>query len=136
MVQQPAIIRLINGDESPTVLAELRAGVLRWAAQTGDKPLHLERVLGLGGPRSVRAELRRMHLLRAAELLPGPKKWDRCRQLAEACRLFENRRWPAWRGQDEPPEHATDLDRVLWDARQHGELACSPENYLDLLSEK
>ena len=132
---QPAILRFIDGDESAAVLAELRAGMLRWAAQAGDKPLPLQRVLGLGGPSIVRAELKRMHLLRAAELLPGPGRWRRCQQLADACRLFEFRRWPVWCGLDSPPERASDIERVLFEARQFGPLACTPENYLTLLSD-
>jgi len=132
-----AALDFLAGNTSPEVLVELRAEILRWAEQTGDRSLPLHRFIGLGGPRSTRIDLRNHHLRHAAAMLPGPTSWKRCEQLADACRTFENRRYPAWRAQqlDAPPDHATEIDRTLWAARQFGPLACSPENYIDLLSE-
>lgn len=130
----PAALAFMHGDTSPEVLADMRASLLRWAEQTGDKPLGLHRCLSLGGPRNTRASLRNHHLQLAAAMLPGPSSWARCQQLAEACRTFEARRFQAWKKLDAIPDRASELDRVLWNARQFGELACTPENYIDLLS--
>jgi hypothetical protein len=132
-----AALDFLAGNTSPEVLVELRAQMLRWVEQAGERSLPLHRFIGLGVPRFTRIALRNHHLLRVAAMLPGPTSWKRCEQLADACRIFENRRYPAWRAQklDSPPDHATEIDRELWEARQFGPLACSPENYLDLLSE-
>lgn len=132
---EPAVILFLLADESQATLAALRTAMLGYYLQEGDAPLALHRCLGTGGPCAVRATLRRTHLLRAAAMLPGPTSWKRCTQLAEACRIFEVRRWPAWHKLDSPPGHATELDRVLMAARQFGSLACTPEAYLGLLSE-
>jgi hypothetical protein len=123
------------GDEGPDTLTALRAAMIGYYLQEGDKPLPLHRCLGTGGARVTRAALRRHHLLRAAATLPGPTSWARCKQLAEACRIFEVRRYPTWRRMDSPPGHASELDRVLWSARQFGQLACTPEAYTELLSD-
>ncbi len=133
----PAAIMFMLGDESPGTLSKLRTGMVGFYLQEGDRPLPMHRCLGTGGPRGGRAALRRHHLLRVSAMLPGPTSWKRCEQLAEACRTFETRRYPAWCSQklDAPPDHATEIDRALWAARQFGPLPCTPENYIDLLSE-
>lgn len=126
------LAELLEGQPSPEALAWLAAGIRRWLEQEGaDRPRPLHRVLGLGGPRLVRAELRRYHLARALELMPGPTSWRKRQQLAEACRLFEVRTWPAWQRHGRP-ESMSDLQRLLLSAREHGPLACTPEAYLDL----
>ena len=129
----PAFIRFLLGDESATTLEAIRAQAMRWVMQAGeDRPIHLNRMLGLGGPRLVRAELRHHHLGQAMGLMPGPTSWRQRVQLAEAVRTFEARRWPTWRKLDAPPPHASTVDQILWAARQFGPLAATPEAYLDL----
>jgi hypothetical protein len=130
----PAAIAFMQGDTSPEVLAELRAAMLRWSEQAGDKPLGLNRCMGLGGPRAVRIELRLKHLVDAAAVLPGPSHWARCQQLAEAARAFEIRRWPRWKKLDAPPPDARPVDVHLWHARRVGEeLPQTPEAYIGVI---
>lgn len=135
MAGESAFIRFLMGDQSREVLQAIRADGLRWLEQQVDRPLPLERMLGIGRPRSVRAELRHIHLRAAANLLDAPTRWKRCCALAEACRTFEARRWPIWRHLSAPPAHASPVDAELWHARQFGALAEKPHSFLDVLDE-
>lgn len=135
MRQADFLREVLSGQPSPESLAWLAAGARRWLEQEVDRPLPLERMLGIGRPRSVRAEMRRHHLRAAAALLDAPTRWKRCVELAEACRAFEARRWPVWRRLDAPPAHASPVDVELWRARQFGALAQEANSFLDVLDE-
>lgn len=130
----PDAIAFMQGDTSPEVLAEVRAAMLRWTEQTGDRPLGMHRFFGIGGPRAARIELRLNHLLAAADVLPGPSHWARCQQLAEAARAFRTRRWQRWKDLDAPPPEARPVDAHLWHARRVGEeLPETPEAYCGIV---
>lgn len=125
-------LRFLLGDDSLDVLQAIRADGLRWAMQERDRAMPLNRMMGLGGPRLVRADLRRHHLVQALRLMDAPTSWGRRKQLAEAARVFEARRWPIWGKLDTPPPHASEVDCHLWNARQYGALATAPHTYLEL----
>jgi len=94
---QPTAIAFMLGDNTPAVLDELRAAVLCWSEQAGDKPLPLHRFLGMGGPRATRTALRDELLVEVVALLDGGTQWSQCKQLADAARAFYARRWEVWR---------------------------------------
>lgn len=125
------LAELLRGEPSPECVAWLASGLRRWLEQETDRALPLHRVLGLGGPRLVRADLRRHHLARALELMPGPTSWRKRVQLAEACRLFEVRTWPAWKRHGQP-ETVSEVQRILMAAREYGPLPTTPEAMLAL----
>lgn len=116
---QPAALAFLSGDTSPEVLDELRATMLRWAEQTGDRPLPLNRYLGMGGPRATRLAMRDALLVEAAELLDGTR-WTRCCQLADMAHAFNVRRWPIWRRHG-IPAGASAVDVLLFRACEFGE---------------
>lgn len=129
-----AVFQFIRGGEGPEVLDDMRRRIKAWLTDDAERPLPLHRHLGLGGPQAARLALRDHYLTEAAALLEGPSTWQRCRQLAEAARAFEVRRWPIWRRFDSPPTHAGPVDAMLWHARHlGGELPATPENYLNIL---
>lgn len=124
----PAAIRFLQGDDSIVVLAELRAAMLRWSEQTDDKPLALNRYVGLGTPRATRIALRDELLRDAAALMTG-SRWARCRHLAEMARAFNVRRWPTWRRFGIPGD-ASSVDILLYRACGLGEpLPKTPEAF-------
>ena len=88
---QTAFIRFVLGDRSTEVLDAMQADGLRWADQTGDRPLPLHRLMGLVGPRAMRRDMRDELMLEAFDLLAGTP-WARCKELAEAARTFNVRR--------------------------------------------
>jgi hypothetical protein len=128
----PAAIAFMQGDNTPEVLDELRAAMLRWAGQTDEKPKPLNRCHDLGTPRATRIDLRDALLREAAALLSG-SRWARCRQLAEMARAFNTRRWPTWRRVGVPGD-ASAVDVLLFRACELGEpLPESPERFLSVL---
>jgi hypothetical protein len=131
-MHQPDTIAFMQGDSTPEVLAEVRAAMMLWAKQTDEKPLGLNRCIGLGTPRTTRITLRDSLLREAAALLSG-SRWARCRQLAELARAFNTRRWPTWRCVGVPGD-ASAVDVLLFRACELGEpLPESPERFLSVL---
>ena len=133
MRQADLLPELLSGDPSPEAIRALAAGLQRWMSDDSPRPIGLHRHLGLGCPRAARMSLRDSYLIKAAELLEGPALWQRCRQLAEAARAFEARRWPLWHRLKSPPSHATEVDCLLWQARRLGDLPVNPEGFLPIL---
>jgi hypothetical protein len=128
----PAAIAFMLGDTSPEVLAELRAAMVRWSEQTGDRPLPLNRVCGMGGPRSTRIDLRNALMLEAWALLEGTC-WRRCKGLAEMARTFNVRLWPIWR-RDGIPADASAVEILLFRACEFGEpLPVTPHGWRDIV---
>jgi len=128
-------LRLLLGDADEDVLAELRAGIVRWAAQDGARDAQtLQTHIGLPAtPCALRRLLRDDCLRRAADLIEAPTEWKRAVALAERCRLFELRRWPSWRGMAEAPLRADGVDRLLHQARQHGPVDLTARRIYELL---
>lgn len=118
MIDSPAIAFML-GDTSPEVLAGLREAMLRWSAQTGDRPMPLQRFTGMGGPRATRIAMRDELLIEAAALLSG-SQWARCCELAKAAVAFNVRRWPLWQRHGVPPT-ASAVDCLLFRACELGE---------------
>jgi hypothetical protein len=131
-MSQPAAVRFLLGDESVDTLADLRAAMLRWSAQTCEKPVGLNRCLGLSTPRATRIDLRDALLAQAAELLTGTR-WARCKELAELARTFNARRYVSWKRAGIPTT-ASAIDVLLYRACEHGDpLPQTAEHYLNIL---
>jgi hypothetical protein len=131
-MDQPAALRFLLGDNDVAVLDELRATMLRWAAQTGEKPIGLNRCASLSTPRATRIDMRDALLVQAAELLTGTR-WARCKAMAEMSRTFNARRYPSWLRAGIPSTAST-IDVLLFRACELGEpLPESPENFLRIL---
>lgn len=132
MRNDPPAVRFLAGDSDAALLADLRASILRWAEQQDDRPLPLNRLLGLRSPRATRQALRDALLADAAALLDGTR-WSRCKQIAELARAFNARRFSVW-SRAGVPESASAVDRLLYRAREQGEpLPETPEQYLNIL---
>lgn len=136
----PAAIRFLQGDNSLEVLSELRAAMLRWSEQTGGGPLPLHRMFGLGGPSITLTELRNAILIKAADLLaadlpPDATRWLRCQNIAKRTKAFEVSRWPSWRKAEAPPESASAVNRLFFEARKLSGTALprTPEAFLSIL---
>lgn len=128
---QHAALAFALGDESPEVLAELRARLLRWADQRDDA-LPLNRVLSLGSTRATRLAMRDALLVEASELLAGTR-WARCKLLAELGRTFHARRYDVWRRHG-IPDGASEVDLLLYRACELGEsMPKTPEQFLSIL---
>ena len=132
VLTRPAALRFMLGDNDAAVLDELRADMLRWAAQTGEKPIGLNRCASLSTPRATRIDMRDALLAQAAELLTGTR-WARCKALAELARAFNARRYDAWVRAGIPSTAGT-VDVLLFRACEQGEsLPQTPEQFLSIL---
>lgn len=131
---QPALA-FLAGDRSTDVLDALADGMRRWAAQEGaGDAMPVNRYVGLpASPCKTRRALRDAILRDAAVLLDAPTPWLRACTLADRCRLFELRRWPAWRHLEAPPLRASALEVLLFEARQFGVVMLSARRIHDLL---
>lgn len=80
----------------------------------------LPAALGLEGRAllEVRLEARNALLRQALDLVDAPSRSARIHALAKAAVRFEAHRWPQWRTRDDPPEKATQLQALLFRARQ------------------
>ena len=75
-----------------------------------DWPLSPYRALGLPGTAaSIRRHIRDFHLAAAAGHLGG----DHLALMVKA-RRFDGHQWPAWQRLEEPPAHATGIERLLF----------------------
>lgn len=131
---------IVDGEVSPDGVRALQAMALRWLFDPAAPRLGIHRLLGWGGPRMARTELRNELLIEADALLAAQmphdaSHWARCQRIAESTRAFEARRWPSWRKSDAPPEYAGAVDRLLFSARQlsGSDLPQTPEAFLSIL---
>ena len=124
-----AVERFLAGDTSPEVLEEVRARIERWMRD--DRGPELARVLGLGCRYSARMARRNALLRQAATQLP-PGITNRPEALASALRAFLVRRWPRWRARG-VPESATELDKLLYQARLLDELPETARRLRDII---
>jgi hypothetical protein len=120
----------MSGADDPQTLEEIRARIERWL--TDDKGPDLARTLGLGCRSFARRNRRDALLRRAADALPGTP-WGRAVALAECVRAFEIRRWPRWRITG-VPEHATEIDRLLYSARLIDTIPATARQLFSILS--
>lgn len=99
----------------------------------------LARCLGMPStPEPARLRLRDEYLYRLAQHVEaeiGPHPWRIAVELARMAQRFELRKWPAWWRLDEAPEHASELERLLFEARRIGgvPLPSTPRRYRQLL---
>lgn len=102
----------------------------------------LARFLGLPStPEPARMRLRDEYLHRLArhvEAEVGPHPWRIAVQLARLAQRFEARKWPVWWHLAEAPGHATELERLLFEARRIGgvPLPSTPRRYRQLLESR
>lgn len=133
MRPENAAIAFLLGDESVDTLSAMRAAMLRWSAQTGEKPIGLNRCVSLSTPRATRIDLRDALVSQAAELLTGTR-WARCKALAELARTFNARRYDSW-ALAGIPSTASTVDVLLFRACEQGEpLPQTPEQFLSILA--
>lgn len=131
-MRQPAALAFMLGSDSPETLADLRAAMLRWSEQTGDRTMDMHRFMGLGTPRLTRLDRRDALLAEVFDHLEGTR-WARCRQLAEMARTFNTRRWPVWQ-RDGLPAGAAPVDVLLFRACEVIEsLPETPHGWRDIM---
>lgn len=122
-MNRPALA-FLAGDRSAETLDALADGMRLWAAQeAAGEPMPVNRYVGLpASPAKLRRALRDDRLRQAATLIDAPTPWLRAGALAEAARCFELRRWPVWRHMESAPLRASELEAMLFEARQFGEV--------------
>lgn len=100
----------------------MQNGVRLWL--NGGGAFSLERALGLPGTQGkIAQELRNAYLILAAESLSSSSDpWQVASELSNAIRHFLVYRWPAWLQYDQPPKHASDLERLLFLGQKHKSL--------------
>jgi hypothetical protein len=113
---QSAIFRLLTGQDRISDRDEIRRVLTDWLQS--DDPVALDRRLLGDSRQGARLRLRNLHLRRAAALLDHSAI-----ALSAACRAFDARRWPRWKRLGAAPDHASDVDRHLFAARQFGPVA-------------
>src|SRR5512144_334675 len=96
-------------------------------------PLDLARGLP-ATPARMRTALRDYWLAQTASELPAMLPWQRAQELARIGRVFERRTWPAWKRYDQPPAHATALDRVLFYLHRHGGRVPGARRVVDVIA--
>jgi len=105
------LFAFIDGDNSPEVLAWIRASFVAWLQRGGN----LERQLYLTTPARARRAVRDYWLRDAArELSCGASA------LRKAALRFEARTWPSWRAREDPRWDAPRAERALFYARRAG----------------
>jgi len=114
---------LVEGNPVPTEAARwLLAGIAAHVAGS-----RLDQALGLSAPgrvstaSMVRMARRDLALREAATLAGGVES------LARALVRFESGRWRHWRDRSNPPEGASELDRLLHRALKQGRCPTSPK---------
>ena len=132
-------LRLIEAAFSRKADAELveamLAGLRRWVlsghrgarnpngGRIKSDPITVGRCLGLpASPERARLLLRDAYLRQAAALLGQGERitWQLACRLHREIRRFLAHEWPCWWALAAPPDHATELDRVLWLATRAG----------------
>lgn len=110
-------------------------GLSAWLNFNGAVPL--PRCLGLPThPRDVRIRLRNLWLIEAALLIEAATPWDRAKQLAAACKRFDDLQWPAWQGAVPlPPARATQLQAALFFARSQAGFPKTARMFRNILDE-
>ncbi|MDN3518317.1 hypothetical protein QWY84_11900 [Aquisalimonas lutea] len=122
-----AVRQALEGGELPR--AELVGFLVEALAaiESGEDPAHalgLALAAGQEHPaRTLARERRDAWLAAALEATDGATTWARARALAAAVGEFQARRWPRWRAWAEPPGHATDQQRALFQAARVAEAA-------------
>lgn len=110
-------------------------GLSAWLNFNGAVPL--PRCLGLPThPRDVRIRLRNLWLIEAARLIEAATTpWDRAKQLAAACKRFDDLQWPAWKDAPLPPVRATQLQAALFFARSQAGYPRTARMFRNILNE-
>ena len=101
----------------------------------------LNQCLGLPTkPEKARLRLRNANLCQAAKLLPVDQSNHAAvaKMLALEVRRFMHHRWLIWNKEETPPTNASDLNRLIFMAAQHGggALPTTPRQYITIIYEK
>lgn len=128
-----AALDFLSGDDSAETLAELRAGLRRWAASDdAGRRMGLHRYLGIGSAQSLRLVLRDALVREAADLIEAGSVGERARLLAKQVKDLE-KEWRHWRQFAEAPARASAVLRVLWRARCLGRIPQTSRALVDII---
>jgi hypothetical protein len=125
------LVDFLTGDRSEITLDLLEARLTTWLihAHQGIPPAH---ALGFATPGAARRALRDARLRQAAKLMPGTA-WARAEALSRSVVAFQARKWPKWEREFVPPDDASEIDRLLFRARQLGPIPESARQIFNLL---
>jgi hypothetical protein len=114
------LVSFLTGDRSAFTLDGLEHRLRVWLIHAGEgiSPAH---ALGFASAHQARLAVRNALLSRAARLLGVSQPWPRSVALAARVRTLETR-WSDWQGLHAPPPGTPEVDCLLFEARQLGEL--------------
>lgn len=127
------LIDVFEGQPTSEAAQHLQAGFIAWARSGGrahdgagrGRPTFpsLATCLGLpSNPEQAMLRLRNTYLRQASELVGVDygQPWKRAVRLHDATQHFMVRSWPCWWALEAPPDRATRLEVLLWQAARAG----------------